>query len=30
VNPLALPIRQIAYFCDDVRAAALAHHRMFG
>lgn len=30
MNPLALPIRQIAYFCDDVRAAALAHHRMFG
>ncbi len=25
-----LPIRQIAYFCADVRAAALAHHRQFG
>ncbi len=24
------PIRQIAYFVPDVRAAALAHHRLFG
>ncbi len=24
------PVRQIAYFVADVRAAALAHHRMFG
>ena len=24
------PIRQVAYFCADVRAAALAHHRLFG
>lgn len=27
---LALPVRQIAYFCADVRQAALAHHRQFG
>lgn len=27
---LALPIRQIAYFCEDVRAAAIAHHAAFG
>ncbi|MFM5885605.1 MAG: VOC family protein [Novosphingobium sp.] len=26
----ALPVRQIAYFCADVRAAALAHHAAFG
>ncbi len=25
-----LPIRQLAYFCPDVRAAALAHHGQFG
>jgi hypothetical protein len=25
-----LPIRQIAYVVNDVRAAALAHHRLFG
>ena len=25
-----LPIRQIAYFVEDVREAALAHHRSFG
>ncbi|NML92717.1 VOC family protein [Novosphingobium olei] len=24
------PIRQVAYFCDDVRAAARAHHAAFG
>lgn len=24
------PIRQVAYFCADVRAAALAHRRQFG
>lgn len=24
------PIRQVAYFCEDVRAAALDHHRRFG
>lgn len=24
------PVRQLAYFCPDVRAAALAHHRRFG
>lgn len=27
---VTLPIRQVAYFCADVRAAALAHHRLFG
>ncbi|MBU6266508.1 MAG: VOC family protein [Sphingomonadales bacterium] len=27
---MSLPIRQIAYFCEDIRAAALAHHRRFG
>lgn len=27
---MTLPIRQIAYFCADVRAAAIAHHRRFG
>ena len=26
----SLPIRQLAYFCPDVRAAALAHHQRFG
>lgn len=26
----ALPVRQIAYFCADVRKAALAHHAAFG
>lgn len=25
-----LPIRQVAYFCADVRAAARAHHEAFG
>lgn len=25
-----LPPRQLAYFCPDIRAAALAHHRRFG
>ena len=25
-----LPIRQVAYFCQDVRAAARAHHAAFG
>ena len=30
MTPLALPIRQVAYFCADVRAAALDHHRRFG
>lgn len=25
-----VPVRQLAYFCADVRAAALAHHRLFG
>lgn len=29
-GPGALPIRQVAYFCADVRAAALAHHAAFG
>ena len=29
-GPFNLPIRQVAYFCPDVRAAALAHHRLFG
>ncbi len=24
------PVRQLAYFCADVRVAALAHHRVFG
>jgi catechol 2,3-dioxygenase-like lactoylglutathione lyase family enzyme len=24
------PVRQLAYFCADVREAALTHHRMFG
>ncbi len=24
------PVRQLAYFCADVREAALAHHRAFG
>jgi hypothetical protein len=24
------PVRQLAYFCADVREAALAHHRGFG
>ncbi len=27
---MALPVRQMAYFVADVRAAALAHHRQFG
>lgn len=27
---MSLPIRQVAYFCPDVRAAALDHHRRFG
>ena len=27
---IAQPIRQIAYFCQDVRAAARAHHALFG
>ena len=26
----AIPIRQLAYFVPDVRAAALEHHRLFG
>ncbi|MBC2669899.1 VOC family protein [Novosphingobium piscinae] len=30
MSPGGLPIRQVAYFCADVRAAALAHHRRFG
>ncbi|MFN4136580.1 MAG: VOC family protein [Novosphingobium sp.] len=25
-----LPVRQIAFFVEDVRAAALAHHRLYG
>lgn len=29
-GPGALPIRQVAYFCADVRKAALAHHAAFG
>lgn len=28
--PVGLPIRQVAFFCEDVRKAALAHHRSFG
>lgn len=28
--PISLPIRQIAYFTPDVRAAALRHHAIFG
>ena len=27
---MSLPVRQIAYVANDVRAAALAHHRAFG
>lgn len=27
---VALPVRQIAYFCADVRTAARAHHAAFG
>ena len=27
---MALPIRQVAYFCADVRAAAHAHHALYG
>lgn len=27
---MSLPIRQVAYFCPDIRVAALAHHRRFG
>jgi catechol 2,3-dioxygenase-like lactoylglutathione lyase family enzyme len=27
---MTLPLRQVAYFCADVRAAALAHHQQFG
>ncbi len=27
---MGLPIRQIAYFCADVRAAARAHHAVYG
>lgn len=27
---MTLPIRQVAYFCQDVRAAAKAHHAAFG
>lgn len=30
MEPGRLPIRQVAYFVADVRAAALAHSRMFG
>ncbi|WP_225204635.1 VOC family protein [Novosphingobium huizhouense] len=31
MSPLPkLPIRQVAYFCHDVREAALAHHAAFG
>jgi len=26
----SLPIRQVAYFCADVRAAAAAHHAVYG
>ena len=27
---MALPIRQVAYFCADVRASARAHHALYG
>ncbi|MDE2597346.1 MAG: VOC family protein [Sphingomonadales bacterium] len=27
---MSVPIRQVAYFCEDIRAAATAHHRRFG
>lgn len=27
---IAMPIRQIAYFVPDIRAAALEHHKLFG
>lgn len=27
---ISRPIRQLAYFCTDIRAAALAHHLCFG
>lgn len=29
-NKIAQPIRQIAYFVPDIRAAALRHHALFG
>ena len=25
-----LPVRQVAYFCEDVRTSALAHHALYG
>ena len=30
MGDVASPVRQIAYFCEDVRAAAMDHHRLFG
>jgi hypothetical protein len=30
MTPFGLPVRQIAYFVTDVRAAALRHHALFG
>lgn len=27
---MSLPIRQVAYFCEDVRASARAHHALYG
>jgi hypothetical protein len=30
MGEFASPVRQIAYFCGDVRRAALDHHRLFG
>lgn len=30
VSPISYPIRQIAFFVDDIEKAALAHHRQFG
>lgn len=30
MNPVVMPVQQIAYFVADVRAAALQHHQRFG
>lgn len=30
MGDVASPVRQIAYFCEDARAAAMDHHRLFG
>lgn len=30
VNQFSAPVRQIAYFVEDIKAAAMAHHQQFG